>query len=198
MGLWSVMKKVSNSRYLSTQFSMRALCFPAPETHCPDALTSHACCACKSDLPSHFIGTFLGSCERDLSTGRTTPGDSTCCCISRSFIWRQRWRNTMWTMCPCSDTMGTQTFSSCRWCISHTNSFNCSFHFNIQSETVGYRNLLCHQIAGISTKSSSLELTKNQVLVFPLDQSGVFEHRFYKGWVNHVDEENVYLRFNKM
>ncbi|XP_026223832.1 putative helicase mov-10-B.2 [Anabas testudineus] len=57
-------------------------------------------------------------------------------------------------------------------------------------------NLLFLQFADIFKNLSSLGLTGHQVLVSPLDQTGVFENRFYKGWVNHVDVMNVYLRFN--
>ncbi|XP_044065668.1 putative helicase mov-10-B.1 [Siniperca chuatsi] len=55
--------------------------------------------------------------------------------------------------------------------------------------------LVILQIAGVS--KNSLRLSSNQVLVTPLDHSRVLEHKIYKGWVHHVDAEQVYLQFSE-
>ncbi|GAA6222732.1 putative helicase mov-10-B.1 [Lates japonicus] len=51
--------------------------------------------------------------------------------------------------------------------------------------------LLVLRIPGVSPK-----LPKNQVLVSPLDWSGVLEYKYYQGWVHHVDTEQVYAKFS--
>lgn len=62
----------------------------------------------------------LGTCRQALWNGRTTPGGSTCCFISRRSSWRQRVRNTSRMLCPRSETIATQTISFCRLWASHT------------------------------------------------------------------------------
>uniref|UniRef100_A0A4W6DDE0 RNA helicase n=1 Tax=Lates calcarifer TaxID=8187 RepID=A0A4W6DDE0_LATCA len=51
--------------------------------------------------------------------------------------------------------------------------------------------LLVLRIPGVSPK-----LPKNQILVFPLDRSGL-ENKYYQGWVHHVDTEQVYAKFSE-
>lgn len=57
-----------------------------------------------------------------------------------------------------------------------------------------YVNIVCHQIAGVS-KGSQLTLSGGQALLTPLNQS--FKKQIYKGSVEHVDSEQVYLQFSE-
>lgn len=54
-------------------------------------------------------------------------------------------------------------------------------------------NSVCYQIADVS-KGSPLVLSGGQALVTPLYQLGEVK---YKGWVQHVDPEHVYLHFSE-
>ncbi|XP_054464663.1 putative helicase mov-10-B.2 [Anoplopoma fimbria] len=56
--------------------------------------------------------------------------------------------------------------------------------------------LLLLQVTGVSMKSTMI-LSGNNVLVTPLDQTGVFKKKVYKGWIHHVDAEQVFLQFSE-
>uniref|UniRef100_A0A3B4UM82 RNA helicase n=1 Tax=Seriola dumerili TaxID=41447 RepID=A0A3B4UM82_SERDU len=54
--------------------------------------------------------------------------------------------------------------------------------------------LIVFPIAGVSYNSPA-KLSGNQVLVTPLEQR-VFRNKVYKGWIQHADVEQIYLKFN--
>lgn len=61
-------------------------------------------------------------------------------------------------------------------------TFNGKFH----------KNVLCPQM-----KDALVKPYANQVRVTHSDQSGCFGKKIYKGWVHHVDGEQVHLKLSK-